>query len=72
MVLHLRWTTSIGAALAVVLALVSSVASAGPTLDRIKSRGVIKVGVGTTPGYFAPDSNGRWQGSSSTLDELWL
>lgn len=59
---HVRRTMSVGAALAVVLALVSSAASAGPTLDRIKSRGVIKVGVGTTPGYFAPDSNGRWQG----------
>lgn len=37
-------------------------AMAGPTLDAIKQRGVIKVGVGTSPGFFAPDSNGRWQG----------
>ena len=37
-------------------------ASAGETLDKIKARGTIKVGVGTTPGFFTPDSNGRWQG----------
>lgn len=37
-------------------------AQAGPTLDAIKTRGFIKVGVGTGPGFFAPDSNGRWQG----------
>jgi general L-amino acid transport system substrate-binding protein len=37
-------------------------ASAGPTLDKIKARGTIKVGVGTTPGFFSPDSSGRWQG----------
>lgn len=37
-------------------------AAAGPTLDAIKARGVIKVGVGTAPGFFSPDSNGRWQG----------
>ena len=37
-------------------------AAAGPTLDAIKARGSIKVGVGTQPGFFAPDSNGRWQG----------
>ncbi len=39
-----------------------SAAQAGPTLDRIKERGTIRVGVGTTPGFFSPDSNGRWQG----------
>jgi len=38
------------------------VARAGETLDKIKARGVIKVGVGTSPGFFAPDSSGRWQG----------
>lgn len=43
-------------------ALAASQAAAGPTLDRIKERGAIKVGVGTTPGFFAPDSDGRWQG----------
>jgi general L-amino acid transport system substrate-binding protein len=37
-------------------------AHAGATLDAIKQRGGIKVGVGTSPGFFAPDSNGRWQG----------
>lgn len=37
-------------------------AQAGPVLDRIKQRGLIKVGVGTTPGFFAPDSSGKWQG----------
>ncbi|MQT14646.1 amino acid ABC transporter substrate-binding protein [Segnochrobactrum spirostomi] len=40
----------------------SFAAHAGATLDAIKSRGVIKVGVGTSPGFFAPDSNGKWQG----------
>ena len=39
-----------------------SIATAGPTLDRIKERGTIKVGVGTTPGFFAPDSSGQWRG----------
>ncbi|CAO3428513.1 amino acid ABC transporter substrate-binding protein [Azospirillum endophyticum] len=47
--------------LAIGLALTSA-AKAGPTLDAIKARGSIKVGVGTQPGFFAPDSNGRWQG----------
>ncbi|SCM76912.1 amino-acid transporter subunit; periplasmic-binding component of ABC superfamily [uncultured Pleomorphomonas sp.] len=37
-------------------------AKAGPTLDAIQQRGLIKVGVGTSPGFFAPDSNGKWQG----------
>ncbi len=37
-------------------------AHAGATLDAITARGVIKVGVGSQPGFFAPDSNGRWQG----------
>jgi general L-amino acid transport system substrate-binding protein len=57
-----RWLNWIAVLVTATLGLVSSAASAGPTLDRIKSRGVIKVGVGTTPGYFAPDSSGRWQG----------
>jgi general L-amino acid transport system substrate-binding protein len=42
--------------------LFSGVALAGPTLDKIKDRGTIKVGVGTSPGFFAPDGNGKWQG----------
>ncbi len=37
-------------------------ANAGETLDKIKERGLIKVGVGTTPGFFSPDGNGKWQG----------
>ncbi len=37
-------------------------ANAGATLDAIKQRGAIKVGVGTSPGFFSPDSNGKWQG----------
>ncbi|WP_414709609.1 amino acid ABC transporter substrate-binding protein [Rhodopseudomonas sp.] len=41
---------------------VVSAADAGPTLDAINARGKIKVGVGTSPGFFAPDSNGKWQG----------
>ncbi|MDR3516702.1 MAG: amino acid ABC transporter substrate-binding protein [Azospirillaceae bacterium] len=48
-------------ALAVGAALPSA-ARAGATLDAIKARGVIKVGVGTAPGFFTPDSSGRWQG----------
>lgn len=50
------------AAAAVSTALLSGIASAGETLDKIKERGLIKVGVGTLPGFFAPDSNGKWQG----------
>ncbi|MDQ0469598.1 amino acid ABC transporter substrate-binding protein [Labrys wisconsinensis] len=54
---------ALGAAvLALGLAGLTAPAAAGPTLDRIKERGVIKVGVGTLPGFFAPDSNGKWQG----------
>lgn len=37
-------------------------AFAGETLEKIKARGAIKVGVGTSPGFFSPDSNGKWQG----------
>ncbi|WP_342364161.1 amino acid ABC transporter substrate-binding protein [Terrarubrum flagellatum] len=40
----------------------SQAALAGPTLDAIAKRGAIKVGVGTSPGFFAPDSSGKWQG----------
>eukprot|EP01037_Dinobryon_pediforme_P020626 gene20626-21300_t len=49
---------------AVSLGLLSGVSAAvaGPTLDAITQRGSIKVGVGTSPGFFAPDSNGKWQG----------
>jgi len=53
-----------GLGYSVVLAglLAGTAAWAGPTLDAIKQRGSIKVGVGTSPGFFAPDSNGKWQG----------
>lgn len=53
---------ALATAAAVAAASLPSLASAGPTLDRIQERGVIKVGVGTTPGFFSPDSNGKWQG----------
>lgn len=52
----------VAAAALAVGAVLATTAYAGPTLDAIKQRNVIKVGVGTTPGFFAPDSNGRWQG----------
>ncbi|HEY0213371.1 MAG TPA: amino acid ABC transporter substrate-binding protein [Paenirhodobacter sp.] len=48
--------TAIGATL------LPGLAAAGPTLDRINERGAIKVGVGTTPGFFSPGSDGKWQG----------
>lgn len=48
-------TLSVGLAL-------HSQAFAGETLDKIKARGTIKVGVGTAPGFFTPDSSGRWHG----------
>lgn len=53
-----------GLSYSIVLAglLAGTAASAGPTLDAIKQRGSIKVGVGTSPGFFSPDSNGKWQG----------
>ncbi len=37
-------------------------AYAGETLEKIMARGTIKVGVGTSPGFFSPDSDGKWQG----------
>ncbi|MFD1624092.1 amino acid ABC transporter substrate-binding protein [Azospirillum griseum] len=53
----------IAGALSLALGLaLTGAAKAGPTLDAIKARGTIKVGVGTQPGFFSPDSNGRWQG----------
>jgi general L-amino acid transport system substrate-binding protein len=56
------WAKAVTATAALAAALVSTGSQAGPTLDRIESRGAIKVGIGTTPGFFAPDSDGRWQG----------
>jgi general L-amino acid transport system substrate-binding protein len=51
--------------------LVASSASAGETLDKIKQRGLIKIGVGTTPGFFTPDSNGRGRASSLISAAPW-
>ncbi|MGY3622443.1 ABC-type amino acid transport substrate-binding protein [Bradyrhizobium sp. USDA 10063] len=56
------WCKLIAASLVGASLAMSTAASAGPTLDRIKSRGVVKIGVGTTPGFSSPDDNGRWQG----------
>ncbi|MGV6872705.1 amino acid ABC transporter substrate-binding protein [Pseudochelatococcus sp. B33] len=52
----------LAASLVVAGGLLSASAHAGPTLDKITQRGSIKAGVGTTPGFFSPDSAGRWQG----------
>ncbi|MFC0217003.1 general L-amino acid transport system substrate-binding protein [Pseudochelatococcus lubricantis] len=57
-----RWGRTLAASLVVAGGLLSAEAQAGPTLDKITQRGTIKAGVGTTPGFFSPDSNGRWQG----------
>ncbi|MGY3585689.1 general L-amino acid transport system substrate-binding protein [Bradyrhizobium sp. USDA 4341] len=57
-----RWYRWMAASLVGAVSLISTAASAGPTLERVKSRGLVKVGVGTTPGFFAPDNDGRWQG----------
>jgi general L-amino acid transport system substrate-binding protein len=57
-----RWRKVLAATLVVATGFAATSAFAGPTLDKIKERGTIKVGVGTTPGFFSPDSNGRWQG----------
>ena len=35
---------------------------AGPTVDQIKQRGVIRVGVGAEPGFSGLAPNGKWQG----------
>jgi general L-amino acid transport system substrate-binding protein len=37
-------------------------AEAGPTLDKIKDRGVIRVGVGSQAGFFSPNASGKWEG----------
>lgn len=57
-----RWRSVVAASVAIATGAFATVADAGPTLDKIKQRGTIKVGVGTTPGFFAPDSGGKWQG----------
>jgi general L-amino acid transport system substrate-binding protein len=55
---------NVGIAIAALAAgfIAAAPAHAGATLDKIKQRGVIKVGVGSQQGFFAPDSNGKWQG----------
>ncbi|WP_040577217.1 amino acid ABC transporter substrate-binding protein [Methylopila sp. M107] len=50
------------AAVFLAAALGAAPAHAGPTLEAIEKRGLIKAGVGSQPGFFAPDSSGRWQG----------
>lgn len=57
-----RVSRVLAASLVAAGALMATAAYAGPTLDKITSRGSIKAGVGTTPGFFSPDSSGRWQG----------
>ncbi|MDB5506713.1 MAG: hypothetical protein JWR75_1351 [Devosia sp.] len=56
----LRVTT--GALLALALVAAPAATQAGEDLDAIVARGVIKVGVGSQPGFFAPDENGVWKG----------
>ncbi|MFC3219527.1 amino acid ABC transporter substrate-binding protein [Tianweitania populi] len=56
------WRSVLAAGLAISTTFLATPGHAGPTLDKIKERGSIKVGVGTTPGFFAPDSSGKWQG----------
>ncbi|RBP15798.1 general L-amino acid transport system substrate-binding protein [Roseiarcus fermentans] len=62
--------TSIGRAAGVALAILAlgvgfgaaAPAEAGPTVDQIRQRGVIRAGVGSQQGFFAPDASGRWRG----------
>jgi general L-amino acid transport system substrate-binding protein len=50
-------------ALAAALAVPALAAQAGPTLDSIKSKGVLRCGVNTgLLGFSAPDSQGKWTG----------
>lgn len=61
--LTLRTTPRLLAALVVLAAMLAGAPSqAGQTLDAIEKRGFIKAGVGSQPGFFAPDGAGRWQG----------
>lgn len=55
------WMRSL--ALAAALAVPALAAHAGPTLDAIKSKGVLRCGVNTgLLGFSAPDSQGKWTG----------
>jgi general L-amino acid transport system substrate-binding protein len=58
------WASSLSVAAAALVVGIAAIvpAHAGPTLDKIKERGSIRVGVGSQPGFFSPDANGKWQG----------
>jgi general L-amino acid transport system substrate-binding protein len=66
MLKHSLWNARTAGVFALALSAASflsaGLANAGETLDKIKERGLIKVGVGTTPGFFSPDGDGKWQG----------
>lgn len=51
-----------GVALIAASTFATGVANAGETLDKVKQRGLIKVGVGSTPGFFNAGSDGKWTG----------
>lgn len=53
----------VASALAAAALLASPLANAGPTLDSIKSKGVLRCGVNTgLIGFSVPDSQGNWKG----------
>ncbi|MET3926069.1 amino acid ABC transporter substrate-binding protein [Devosia sp. 2618] len=56
------WRATAAAVLALTVAAAPVASHAGEDLDAIVARGVIKVGVGSQPGFFAPDANGEWKG----------
>lgn len=56
------WRATTAAVLALTVAMAPVASHAGETLDAITARGVIKVGVGSQPGFFAPDDQGVWKG----------
>jgi general L-amino acid transport system substrate-binding protein len=59
-----RWIKGLAAAAAVALpAMLPMTASAGPTLDAIKSKGTLRCAVNSgLQGFSAPDAQGRWTG----------
>ncbi len=57
-----RVRLSVAITLAALGILAVTSAEAGPVLDKIKERGVIRVGVGSQPGFFSPDASGKWEG----------
>lgn len=61
----MRFKTLIGLA---ALICASGTAQAGPTLDAVKARGVLKCGVaGDAPGFSAPDSKGQMAGLDASV-----